>query len=200
MKRTRVLWLLCFGLLLAGLSACGPKDTESTDPPAQTEQTQPAGEQHNDTPTTPEAPEAGTTPEDPQAITFFDCGTLDLPNGAAPSGRENFEEFLNVTGVGKSAAIQIIQYTVEGDPIVSTLSYDGTAYTLKVDNTADAFAGSGAGVTESTWAYLVITEETGDDGTLYQTFRLTNLDASAVTGETPDGDDVYSLFREPLVD
>ena len=33
MKRTRILWLLCLGLLLAGLSACGPKDTEDANPP-----------------------------------------------------------------------------------------------------------------------------------------------------------------------
>lgn len=202
MKRTRILWLLCLGLLLAGLSACGPKDTEDANPPAQAEQNEPAGEQtpSGETPATPEPPSSDPVPEDPNAITFFDCGTLDLPNGAEPTGRENFEEFLNVTGVGKSAAIQITQYTVEGDPIVSALSYDGTAYTLKVDNTADAFAGDGAGVTESTWARLAITEETGEDGTLYQAFRLTNLDEGAVTGETPDGDDVYTLFQEPLVD
>lgn len=201
MKRIRAIRLLCLGLLLAGLSACGPKEAPADDTASQTNQAQSEHPAADDTPTAPETSQTpATAPEDPNAITFFDCGTLDLPNGAAPTGRENFEEFLNVTGVGKSAAIQITQYTVEGDPIVSALSYDGTAYTLKVDNTADAFAGDGAGVTESTWARLAITEETGEDGTLYQAFRLTNLDEGAVTGETPDGDDVYTLFQEPLVD
>ena len=200
MKRIRAIRLLCLGLLLAGLSACGPKEAPADDTASQTNQAQSEHPAADDTPTAPETSQTpATAPEDPNAITFFDCGTLDLPNGAAPTGRENFEEFLNVTGVGKSAAIQITQYTVEGDPIVSTLSYDGTVYTLETDNTADAFAGSGAGVTADTWARLVITEHTEND-VLYQAFRLTNLDEGAVTGETPDGDDVYTLFQEPLQD
>lgn len=203
MKPTRFLLIFCLSLLLVSLTACGPKETQTDDTTNQTNQTQSTTETPtaDDSPNTPDASQSTEeVPEDPNAITFFDCGSLDLPNSGDTTGRENFEEFLNVTGVGKSATIQITQYTTEGDPIVSTLSYDGSVYTLKVDNSADAFAAADArGVTESTWKRLVITETTSN-GTLYQAFRLTNLDEGAVTGDTPDGDDVYSLFQEPLED
>lgn len=201
MKRTRFLLIFCLSLLLAGLTACGPKDTQEN-PSPQTEQSQSTTQTPtpDDTQTTPDTSQTTEVPEDPNAIDFFDCGTLDLPNAGETSGRENFEEFLNVTGIGKSATIQIKQYTTEGGPIVSTLSYDGTSYTLKVDNTADAFAAeSDRGIKETSWKRLVITETTKND-TLYQVFRLTNLDEGTVTGETPDSEDVYSLFQEPLED
>ena len=203
-----VLYALSLTALLGMLSACGPKQTTDSPPPTQTqpndtvpEDTQP---QSPNTPNTNETPQttqsSEQTPPDPNAITFFDCGTLELSNGGEQTGRENFEEFLNITGVGTSATIQITQYTTEGDPIISTLSYDNGAYTLKVDNTADAFAAQdNGGVTETTWKRLVITETTSND-TLYQVFRLTNLDEGAVTGDTPDSADVYTLFREPLTD
>lgn len=197
MKRNTIAWLLCLACLMAGLTACGPKDndTETPAPPSSGQSTPdvPSGsEPQADDPMPPEVP------EDPNAIDFFDCGAFELPNTGQPTGRENFEEFLNVTGVGKSASIQITQYTTEGDPIVSTLTYDGSAYTLKADNTQDAFAAEHArGVRESSWERLVITETT-ENGVLYQVFRLTNLDEGAITGDTPDGDDVYTLFREPL--
>lgn len=199
MKRTKLLFIFC--LLLAGLTACGPKDTAEnpSTPPDQSQST--TDQQTTDDPqSTPSTSQPTDVPEDPNAIDFFDCGVLDLPNSGETTGRENFEEFLNVTGVGKSATIQIKQYTTEGDPIVSTLSYDGTAYTLKTDNTADKFAAeSDRGVKETSWKRLVITETTKND-TLYQVFRLTNLDEGTVTGETPDGDDVCTLFQEPLED
>lgn len=199
MKRTKLLFIFC--LLLAGLTACGPKDTtENPSTPPDQSQSTTDSQTTGDSQSTPSTSQPTDIPEDPNAIDFFDCGVLDLPNSGETTGRENFEEFLNVTGVGKSATIQIKQYTTEGDPIVSTLSYDGTAYTLKVDNTADKFAAeSDRGVKETSWKRLVITETTQND-TLYQVFRLTNLDEGAVTGETPDGDDVCTLFQEPLED
>lgn len=202
MKRTRFFLIFC--LLLAGLTACGPKETQVTQDPSvsQTDpsQTPDDTQTQTDTPSPPDPSAPAEIPEDPNAIDFFDCGVLDLPNSGETTGRENFEEFLNVTGVGKSAAIQIKQYTTEGDPIVSTLSYDGVSYTLKVDNSADAFAAEGdRGVKETTWNRLVITETTQND-TLYQVFRLTNLDEGTVTSETPDGDNVCTLFSEPLED
>ena len=157
MKRTKLLFIFC--LLLAGLTACGPKDTaENPSTPPDQSQSTTEPQTTDDPQSTPSTSQPTEIPEDPNAIDFFDCGVLDLPNSGETSGRENFEEFLNVTGVGKSATIQIKQYTTEGDPIVSTLSYDGTAYTLKVDNTADKFAAeSDRGVKETSWKRLVIT-------------------------------------------
>jgi len=195
MKRTKLLFIFC--LLLAGLTACGPKDTaENPSTPPDQSQSTTDSQTTGDSQSTPSTSQPTEIPEDPNAIDFFDCGVLDLPNSGETTGRENFEEFLNVTGVGKSATIQIKQSTTEGDPIVSTLSYTPR----RTHPPADKFAAeSDRGVKETSWKRLVITETTQND-TLYQVFRLTNLDEGAVTGETPDGDDVCTLFQESLED
>ena len=113
MKRTKLLFIFC--LLLAGLTACGPKDT-AENPSTPPDQSQSTTDQQttDDSQSTPSTSQPTDIPEDPNAIDFFDCGVLDLPNSGETTGRENFEEFLNVTGVGKSATIQIKGHNAYG--------------------------------------------------------------------------------------
>lgn len=199
----RYIAALCLCALVLGLAACRKPadDDNTTTPPTVTDPTTPDGQTGQDdpgTPADPGKPTDTTPPEDPNAIQFFDCGKLDLPNGGTVTGRENFGEFLNLTGVGKEASIVITQYTVEGDPILFTVNYDGEQYTLKVDNTADQFAAaSDRGVKTSVWKRLV-TCERQTDSAIYQVFRLTNLAEDKVTAETPNGDDVFTLFEEAI--
>lgn len=169
--KKRIFALLC---MLALLTACGPKNP---DEPTNVPQTPPGTE----TPTQPDKPEPSKQPdipepppEDPNAIQFFTCGTLDLSNPDSINGRENFEEFLNVTGTGKSASIELVKK--DGS---LTLSFDGETYTLK---TAEA---------ETTWKQLQIVESSAS-GKIYQTFRLTNEENQ----ETPDGEQTVTLFQE----
>ena len=199
----KLLLALCLCALALNLAACRKQADETPENPGASTSGQaaepPVTPDTQETPKTPDTPDAPAA--DPNAIPFFDCGKLELPNSGAAEGRENFEEFLNLTGVGREAAIEITQYTVEGDPIVSTLTFDGGGFTLAIDSTADAFAApADRTVRETGWKRLAIVERTGENGTLYQCFRLTNLDEGEVTGETPDGDDVYTLFEEPLTD
>lgn len=198
----RYIAVLCLCALVLGLAACRkPADDDNPTPPAVTDPTTPDGPNGQDDPNGQTDPGTSTdtpVPEDPNAIQFFDCGKLDFPNGGNVAGRENFGEFLNLTGVDKEASIVITQYTVEGDPIVSTLNYDGKQYTLQVDSTADEFAAqSDRTVKTSTWKRLV-TRERQAGSVIYQVFRLTNLDEDDVTADTPNGEDVYTLFEEAI--
>ncbi len=142
----------------------------------------PSAEQPPDTPPdspSPVSPESPALPvQDPNAIQFFDCGTLELSDADNMTGRENFEEFLNVTGTGKSATIQLTKKDT-----TLTLSFDGNAYTLK-----DAEA-------ETTWKQIQIIESS-KSGKIYQTFRLTNEENLAA--ETPDGERAVTLFQESI--
>lgn len=166
--KKRIFALIC---LLAMLTACSPKkpDEPAPAPPAPT----PPSSVSPDEPVPPEP-----LPEDPNAIQFFDCGVLNLSNSDSIEGRENFEEFLNVTGTGKSATIQLAKKDT-----ALTLSFDGTAYTLK-----DAES-------ESTWKQIQIVESSASDK-IYQTFRLTN-EVNLPT-ETPDGEQAVTLFQEVI--
>lgn len=193
--------MVCMAVLLSIFTACGAN--ESAPPPAP-EPPPTSNHPQSDSPTTPgsypQAPSENTpsqVPEDPNAIQFFDCGVLDFSSNET-TGRDNFEEFLNVTGVGTSASIQIKQYTTERDLMVSTLCYDGTQFTLKVDNTQDQPSPPEApNITTSHWKRLAVTEST-QDGKIMQVFRLTNLEEGAVTASTPDSKDVYTLFSEEI--
>ncbi len=169
--KKRIFGLFC---LLAMLTACTPKNPEepANVPP---EPTSPSVA----SPESPKQPD--TPPEDPNAIHFFECGTLDLSNPSETVGRENFEEFLNVTGAGNAATIQITQPDKEGSPITSTLSFEDGTYTFKN-------AGS-----ETTWKQLQIAEFTSS-GQIHQTFRLTNV--QDLPAETPDGKEAITLFEE----
>lgn len=160
--------LLC---LLSMLTACAPSkpDAPTPAPPAST----PSGTISPESSETPEQ-----IPEDPDAISFFDCGTLNLSNEHSITGRENFEEFLNVTGAGKSATIAL----TKKDTLL-TLSFDGNTYTLK-----DAEM-------ETTWKQIQIVESS-QSGEIYQTFRLTNEENLAA--ETPDGERAVTLFQESI--
>ena len=174
-----------FGLicLLAILTACTPKKpSEPVSPPplpspdvvAPKPPEQPKPEQPVSNEPKPEQPVL----KDPEAIQFFDCGTLDLSNTDSISGRENFEEFLNVTGTGTSATIQITK--PDGS---LTLSFDGSIYTLK------------AAKSETTWKQIQIIESSVS-GKIYQAFRLTNEEN--LSTETPDGEQAVTLFKEVI--
>lgn len=48
-------------------------------------------------------------------------------------------KFVDESGKGNSSEITIVQYTVEGDPIITQLAYDGESYYGVIDSTRDKF-------------------------------------------------------------
>jgi len=81
---------------------------------------------------------------------------------------DSIDKFIDYVHQDLSARYQLTKTTVEGDPIIQTLDYDGTTIKYTCDNTKDKFAGTDKGVT--TKEYRKISKEGdlcylyGDDG------------------------------------
>jgi hypothetical protein len=69
------------------------------------------------------------------------------------------DSFVSATQKGNRSSIRIVQYTVEGDPIITTVTFDGKKYFGTVDATRDKFGSSG--VREFAYPYLKVFEDDG---------------------------------------
>lgn len=128
-----------------------------------------------------------------------DCGTVEFPNGQeAPDGSAYFTAFWELSAAGRPARVQLIRYTVEGDPITYALSFDGASYTCTEDATADRF---GAQEVQTTvWPYL-FPVDTMENGALYRTWELSDAPYEGyleAVYETGGADGVLTLFRERI--
>jgi Domain of unknown function (DUF4362) len=70
---------------------------------------------------------------------------------------DSIDKFIAYVHQDLNAKYQVTQTTVEGDPIIQTLEYDGTTIKFTFDNTKDKFAGTSKGVI--TKEYLKIYKE-----------------------------------------
>lgn len=64
-------------------------------------------------------------------------GDIIVQNGVTNSDR--FESFLKKSKQGKSDQIRITAYTIEGDPILYDIKYDGKTYQYSSDASRDQF-------------------------------------------------------------
>ncbi len=113
-----------------------------------------------------------------------------IMHGSVEKGQEKWDSFLAKVKALESASIDIIQFTMEGDPIITYLYFNGQEFYVVRDNTRDAFAGSGAGVSECTYPYLNILQE-GEkiEGILSKEANLTMEQLQS------DEYDIYILFQ-----
>jgi len=85
---------------------------------------------------------------------------------------------------GLAAFMRTMEYTVEGDPIISDYSFDGKLYTVTTDTSRDKFAGADSKkITTATYKYLVPLNH-GPEGAL-ETYYLSN--ESNIFTKTSDG-------------
>lgn len=82
---------------------------------------------------------------------YADCGSLVFKMSNQPSFTP-WETFLKLAFRHENTKITIIHFTVEGDPIIYSLYYDGI-YTLMIDNTKDQYC-SNTGITKLIYASL----------------------------------------------
>lgn len=71
---------------------------------------------------------------------------------------DRLNKFVNKAALGMPAMVRIVQYTVEGDPIITDFIYKQTQsdyYLYRQDNSRDAFGGTGIGITEKIYSYLI---------------------------------------------
>jgi len=91
-------------------------------------------------------------------------GIFILVHGKAEKGQTLWEAFLKSVDAGESAQAEIVRFTVEGDPIIETVFYDGKAFYLCVDNSRDAYRGKGDAYFEARYSSLVKTETDPETG------------------------------------
>ena len=90
----------------------------------------------------------------------------------------------------KPAAIRIVRYTVEGDPIIADVVYDGERFTLREDASRDQYGGERT-ITKKTYQYL--REYTDDRQELNGRVILTNEGKTAGEG-FEEGANCYLLY------
>lgn len=76
-------------------------------------------------------------------------------------GTENIDrlyEFVDKASLGMAAMVRIVQYTDEGDPLITDVIYkqdQKDCFLYRMDNSRDTFGGSDIGITETVYSYLI---------------------------------------------
>lgn len=96
-------------------------------------------------------------------------------------------EFISQVNAGKAASIRAVQYTVEGDAILTAVEYDGTLFRVVQDSTRDEFGSGMVTETEADWASTFMV----DDSTFIYCIGQGELPT-----EEPEG--AIELYRGPL--
>ena len=102
-------------------------------------------------------------------------------HGTVETGQHLWDVFLESVDAGNPAQVEIVRFTVEGDPIIETVHYDGEKFYLCVDNSRDAYRGNGDQYFEAEYIQLVKEENTLDNGGRIIEYFLT------------DGENKYSI-------
>ena len=67
--------------------------------------------------------------------------------------------FLEKAAAQKAASIRIVRYTIEGDPILTNIVYDGSIFTVTEDSSRDSFGAWGVGTNYYTTLEIVYLPE-----------------------------------------
>lgn len=95
--------------------------------------------------------------------------------------------FISQVNSGEDASIRAVQYTVEGDAILTAIDYDGTVFKVVQDSTRDQFGQGMVTETEADWASTFMVDDT--------TF-LYCIGQGELPLEVPEG--AIELYRGPL--
>ena len=127
-------------------------------------------------------------PDDPDELAATDSYVI--MHGQQYSGAANWESFYRDVQNGNPAELVLIQFTVEGDAILSYLNYDGSDFYLVTDYSRDAFAGDSEKYREAAYPYLKIFDNTAENGDYERLLVLTvdeNLSAQKYTEQQNSG-------------
>ena len=139
MKKTVLAVALFIIVAIAGCSSARlPQESQNADTPDETTVAAPA-----------------VTLQPTQTPSYFTTELSDLPkdysredaiaNGdyvytsKGYANEDKMTAFLDSVNAKKSAVIRITQYTVEGDPIIADVVFDGSIFTVRNDTTRDKF-------------------------------------------------------------
>ena len=71
---------------------------------------------------------------------------------------DRFEQFLESVDAGKNASIRITNYTLEGNPTLYNLSFDGTSFDLVIDRSKNKERGDNPAKESMTCTEVITTE------------------------------------------
>lgn len=90
---------------------------------------------------------------------LLDSDAFVVVHGQVNSGLNAWENFLEDSQSGIPACMDLIEFTVEGDAIITAIVYDGETYHLIMDCTRDAWGNTG--IVEYEYKYLYTDTEEG---------------------------------------
>lgn len=125
-------------------------------------------------------------------------GCFVIVHGNLKSDANIIEKFVADSKSGKSAKVTIVQYTIEGDPIVTKVVYDGSMFYGVSDNSRDAFKGDYDDYIKFQYKYLKTFEENksrfallvNDDSLTVEKYRK-----SMLSSNSKDWIDHYFLYN-----
>jgi hypothetical protein len=98
---------------------------------------------------------SGLRNEDLAATEPQRLGEMVVTESGQSEQAELFRQWIRRLEQKHPAEIRVVFPTEEGDPVVHTLSYNGTAIEYTIDNSADSFAGENRGVRRAVCGKLV---------------------------------------------
>lgn len=98
-------------------------------------------------------------PEEYKAEDAVEDGHVVIVHGTMASDPSRFQEFIEETGKGVKKDLTLVQYTIEGDPILTRVNFDGAVYRGMEDSTRDKFGEQG--YREFEFRYLKLLEDQG---------------------------------------
>lgn len=120
-------------------------------------------------------------PNDYEAILETDAFVV--VHGTVESGMDKWEAFLNRTQEGKPAYVELVQFTEEGDAIITAIQYTGDYYHVLQDHTRDAWGKTG--VIEYVYDYLYLDIQDGRTGVVLTDLELEEEEISEAMNEKP---------------
>lgn len=116
------------------------------------------------------------------------------------SGREYLDAFLEAVDAGTPAELVIVQYSVEGAPLLYYLNYDGNDFYAVYDYSRDTFIGDGEKYEEMTYPYLNLVDGTAENGDRFRYIVLSDKEELTMediesywTKESADGEKIYFI-------
>ncbi len=96
-------------------------------------------------------------PNDYEALLQTDAFVV--VHGTVKSGLEQWNTFIDSTKDGKPAYVELVQFTVEGDAIITAIQYTGDYYHVLTDYSRDAWGNTG--MVEHEYGYLYLDIQDG---------------------------------------
>lgn len=112
-------------------------------------------------------------------------------HGSVVSGQKVWDAFYESVEAGENAQVEIMEYTVEGDPIITSINYENDRFYIVVDSSRDTFGGDEK-YTSYVYDYWKVIDEPQEDEVVLRTVHFANAPLEAFNSE----EDIVGYVRE----